>query len=250
MDPTTTPWRVLEDPVERPRAGHASEVTDAAHGAIPRSALLMGAGVIALVVLAFGLAFGVGASGSVVLDGGTPLGSAPAADGSLPSPGPSSPDPELVVEIVGAIDRPGVFRLPAGARVGDLVEAAGGYGSRVDAERASRELNLAAFLHDGDQVRVPSRDDEETAGVASAVGSQSGDGGTSGSSSSGGSGLVNLNSATAGELETLPGIGPVTAAKILASRDEQAFAAVEDLRTRGVLGEKTFEKVRDLVTVR
>lgn len=244
MDPTTTPWRVLEDPVERPRTRPASDATDAAHGAIPRTALLMGAGVIALVVLAFGLAFGVGANGTVVLDGGTPLGSATAADGSFPSPGPSSPDPELVVEIVGAIDRPGVFRLPAGARVGDLVEAAGGYGSRVDAERASRELNLAAPLHDGDQVRVPSRDDDETAGVASAVGSHAGDGGASGS------GLVDLNGATAAELESLPGIGPVTAAKILASRDEQPFGAVEDLRTRGVLGEKTYEKVRDLVTVR
>lgn len=250
MDPTTTPWRVLEDPVERPRTGSVSEGTDAAHGAIPRTALLMGAGVIALVVVAFGLAFGVGASGTVVLDGGTPLGSATAADGSVPSAGPSSPGPELVVEIVGAIDRPGVFRLPAGARVGDLVEAAGGYGSRVDAERASRELNLAAPLHDGDQVRVPSRDDEEPAGVASAVGSQSGDGGPSGSGSSGGGGLVDLNGATAAELESLPGIGPVTAAKIIASRDEQPFGAVEDLRTRGVLGEKTYEKVRDLVTVR
>jgi competence protein ComEA len=209
----------------------------------------MGVGVLAMIVLAFGLAFGVGASGTVVLDGGTPLGSADVAGDSSADAAPSSPDPELVVEIVGAIDRPGVFRLPAGARVGDLVEAAGGYGSRVDAERASRELNLAAPLHDGDQVRVPSRDDEEAAGVASAVGSQSGDGEVSGSGSSG-DGLVDLNGATSAELESLPGIGPVTAAKILASRDEQPFGAVEDLRTRGVLGEKTYEKVKDLVTVR
>jgi competence protein ComEA len=210
----------------------------------------MGVGVVALVVVAFGLAFGVGASGTVVLDGGTPLGSTNVAGVSTADAAPSSPDPELVVEIVGAIDRPGVFRLPAGARVGDLLEAAGGYGSRVDAERASRELNLAAPLHDGDQVRVPSRDDEEeTAGVASTVGSQSGDGGASGSGSSG-SVLVDLNGATSAELESLPGIGPVTAAKILASRDEQPFGAVEDLRTRGVLGEKTYEKVKDLVTVR
>jgi competence protein ComEA len=249
MDPTATPWRVLEDPVERPRTGPVLEATDAARGLVPRTALLMGVAAIALVVLAFGLAFGVGASGTVVLDGGTPLGSADAADGSLPSPGLSSSDPELVVEIVGAIDRPGVFRLPAGARVGDLVEAAGGYGLRVDAERASRELNLAAPLHDGDQVRVPSRDDEETAGVAIAPGSGPGADVTSHPGSSGTS-LVELNTATSAELEALPGIGPVTAAKILASREEQRFGAVEDLRTRGMLGAKTYEKVKDLVTVR
>jgi competence protein ComEA len=245
MDPTATPWRVLEDPVERPTTSPASEAT---HGAIPRSALLMGIAVVALIALAFGLAFGVGANGSVVVDGGTPLGSTSVAASSVGDPAVSSADPELVVEIVGAIDQPGVFRLPAGARVGDLVEAAGGYGSRVDAERASRELNLAAPLHDGDQIRVPSRDDEETA--APAAGSQPGSGVASSGSGSNDTGPVDLNRATSAELEALPGIGPVTAARILASRDEQPFGTVEDLRTRGLLGEKTYEKVRDLVTVR
>lgn len=246
MDPTATPWRVLEDPGERPRGAPVAEAT---RGAMPRSTLLMGTGVVALVVLAFALAFGVGANGTVVIDGGAPLGSTGTAGSTGADPAAASTDPELVVEIVGAIGRPGVFRLPAGSRVGDLVEAAGGYGSRVDAERASRELNLAAPLYDGDQVRVPSRDDEVAA--APAVGSKPGPGGaSSGSGSGGGSGLVDLNQATSAELEALPGIGPVTAAKILTSRDEQPFGSVEELRGRGLLGEKTYEKVKDLVTVR
>jgi len=246
MDPTATPWRVLEDPGERPRGAPVAEAT---RGAMPRSTMLMCIGVVALVVLAFALAFGVGANGTVVIDGGTPLGSTGIAGLTVEDPAAASADPELVVEIVGAIGRPGVFRLPTGSRVGDLVEAAGGYGSRVDAERASRELNLAAPLHDGDQIRVPSRDDEVAA--ASAVGSKPAPGGaSSGSGSGGGSGLVDLNQATSAELEALPGIGPVTAAKILTSRDEQSFGSVEELRGRGLLGEKTYEKVKDLVTVR
>lgn len=243
MDPTATPWRVLEDPGERPRYAQAAEATSVA---LPRLTVLMGLGVVALVVLAFGLAFGVGANGTVVIDGGTPLGSTAVTGGPVSDPAAASAVPELVVEIVGAIDRPGVFRLPAGSRVGDLVEAAGGYGSRVDAERASRELNLAAPLQDGDQIRVPSRDDE----VAAPAGGSNPGRGDASSGSGSGSGLVDLNEATSAELEALPGIGPVTAAKILTSRDEQPFGSVEELRGRGLLGEKTYEKVRDLVTVR
>jgi len=248
MDPTATPWRVLEDPAERARTGGVPEEVG---GPGARTPLLMGVGVVALVVVAFALAFGAGANGTVVIDGGAPLGSANLGDVSgVADTGIATAEPELVVEIVGAIDRPGVFRLPAGARVGDLVEAAGGYGSRVDAERASRDLNLAAPLNDGDQIRVPSRDDAVAAGGGITAGGQPGPGGSSAGSGSGGTGLVDLNRATSAELEALPGIGPVTAAKILAARDEQPFGAVEELRSRGLLGEKTYEKVRDLVTAR
>ena len=209
--------------------------------------LLMAAGVVALVVVALVLAFGAGATGSVLVEGGMPLGSADSAVADALAQTETSRAPDLVVEIVGAVERPGVFHLPPGSRVGDLVQAAGGYGSRIDANRASRELNLAAPLSDGDQVRVPSRDDELPAGQTAIGESQPSRGGTSGEASDG---PIDLNHATSAELEALPGIGPVTAGKILAARDEQPFDAVEDLRTRGVLGEKTYEKVKDLVTVR
>lgn len=243
MEPSATPWRVLEDPAERGTGLVAPTAREAPAPLIARSTMAIAGGAVLLAVLAFALAFGSGSNGTVVLDGGTPLGSQAVpgeiegtglANGSLPA--------ELVVEIVGAVVRPGVYRVPPDSRIGDLVEAAGGYGTRVDANRASRELNLAALLHDGDQIRVPSRDDEAVEPTP-APGN-----GTSGGEDA--DGLVDLNLATSAELEALPGIGPVTAGKILTSREEQPFATVEDLRTRKLVGEKTFWTIKDLVVVR
>jgi competence protein ComEA len=194
-----------------------------------------------LAVVAFFLAFGTGSGGTVILEGGAPLGSVPSAAIGVAG-GATGSAPDLIVEIVGAVVRPGVYRVPPDSRIGDLVEAAGGYGARVDADRASQELNLAALVHDGDKIRVPSRDDEVGVGQP-ASGSAASDAGDP-------DGRVDLNRATSAELEALPGIGPVTAGKILTSRDEQPFVAVEDLRTRKLVGEKTFETIKGLVAVR
>jgi competence protein ComEA len=244
VDPSPTPWRVLEDPAEsapatadRPGEGRVRFLS------ISRSTVLVGGVAAALAIGAFALAFGTGSSGTIAIEGGAALDSQrPAASSGSVALGSGVGTKVLVVEIVGAVDHPGVFRMPATARIGDLVAAAGGYGPRVDTQAAARELNLAAPLHDGDQVRVPSRDDA-TGPRAVASGAAGSAGGASAK------GPIDLNRATAAELDTLPGIGPATAAKILTARDQQPFAAVEDLRTRKLVGEKTFEKLKDLVTV-
>ena len=249
MDPTTTPpWRVLEAPggVSTTPTGADSPTAAETEGSGSTGLRLTGpvvkvlltvVGAVACGALAFALAFAEASGEALVVEGASPL-PIVGASGAL-DPGTAAVGGEVVVEIVGAVPHPGVLRMPAGSRIGDVIAAAGGYGPRVDTVRAERELNLAATVKDGDQVRVPSRDDVPAAGSAAPVQS-------SGSTAA----PVDLNHATQAELEALPGIGPATAQKIIAAREEAPFAAVEELRSRGVLGEKTFEKLRGLVAVR
>jgi competence protein ComEA len=185
-----------------------------------------------------------GSSPSLDVIGAGPFGSGAGASDSLESRATDGSG-LVLVDVQGAVAHPGVVKLVPGSRVGDAIAAAGGYGPRVDAGRVAATLNLAAALHDGDQVVVPSRDDPAAAPSPRPGAS----GGPSGSSGGGSASPIDLNNATAEELDTLPGIGPVTAAKILAGRGEQPFASVDDLRTRKLVGAATFDKIKDLVTV-
>ncbi len=218
--------------------------------------IALAAGVVAIVAAAAVVLGGLTAPALVLSgDGGSPLELSRArADGtpatsSAPAP-PADGGPigdtgagMLVVDVAGAVRQPGVYRFAPGARVADAVAAAGGFGPRVDAEAASR-VNLAAELRDGEQVRIPSRDD-----MAAAAPARAGSAAPPGVGAAAPAGLVDVNTASAEALDALPGIGPVTSAKIIAAREEAPFATVDELRSRGVLGEATFGKVRDLVTV-
>jgi competence protein ComEA len=228
VDDAATPWRELESPDTPAVAG----------GPSPLRRIIVVAGLCVAAILAV-TAFVLAATGA---GGG---GVAVAGDQATRSPADSA-DPVasatggVVVEVVGAVRQPGVYRLAIGSRVGDAVAAAGGYGARLDAGRAGRELNLAARLNDGDQIRVPSRDDPQAGDTA---------GGVAADGPSAAVAIVHLNSATAAQLDTLPGIGPVTAAKIVASRDKQRFAAIDELRSRKLVGASTFDKIRALIAV-
>lgn len=150
---------------------------------------------------------------------------------------PSRARPRLVVHVVGAVHRPGLYRLPDGARVFDAVARAGGATRR--AELAA--LNLAAPLVDGVQVLVPSR---QRAGTAA---------GTDGAGSVAAEGVAapkpSLSSATLEELDGLPGVGPVTAQRIVDYRTEHGpFASVDDLDAVPGIGPTRIEQLRDLVT--
>jgi competence protein ComEA len=147
--------------------------------------------------------------------------------------------PMLVVEVAGAVAHPGIYSLPAGSRVADAIRAAGGYSADVDPRAAEAQLNLAAKLQDAQLVRVPRRGD--AASSPAALGS--------GAGSSSATGPLNLNTATAEQLDALPGIGPVTAQKIIAAREQKPFAKVDDLVTRKLVSAATLAKLRSLVTV-
>jgi len=232
VEPSNAPWRVLESEPQEPQSSAGPSRRDPPW-------LAIGALLIAIVVGVSALLLATRPAHEVVVDGATgqsdALGQADASD-----VGPSSA-PALIVEVGGAVLEPGVYRLAPGSRILDAVAAAGGFGPRVDAALADRQLNLAAAVKDGDEIHVPAR------GEVAAGGSDTGAGGGGGTTAA--TALINVNSATAEELDTLPGIGPATAAKIIAARDEQPFVSVDDLGTRKAVGPATLEKIRALVTV-
>lgn len=200
----------------------------------------------------------------------------PAGTGA-PAPGPSArpAEPaEIVVSVAGLVHRPGLIRLPPDARVAQALDRAGG--ARDGADVLS--LNLAQVLRDGDQVLVGTRengaDSVRSAVVASGAagpGSGAGSGGAgSGGAGSGGAGSggagdgtaaapgggggaggrVDLNTATAADLDALPGVGPVTAQAILAWRQQHgAFASVEQLGEVDGIGPARLARLRELVAV-
>jgi len=179
----------------------------------------------------------------------TPIGSADLQQEALQAS-------ELRVEVSGAVRTPGVYALPAGSRLIDAITAAGGWGERIDPLRIEVCLNLAAPLTDGSAIRIPSRDDRFLLGVqgilCGTLYAAPGDiaaadvAGSVATTATGGK--IDLNTATAEQLDTLPGIGPATAAKIIAARKEAPLLIVDDLRTRGIISDRVLQQIRPLVT--
>ncbi len=181
--------------------------------------------------------------GTLVLSGGK--GDAPAPSRVAPVPvSVSAPEP-IVVSVTGLVRRPGLVHLQPGARVADAIAAAGGL---ID-EANLTGLNLAARLVDGDSV-VISGQGRSTLTGDSGGGGDSGGAGPPPSAGSGSRSPVNLNSADATDLEALPGVGPVTAADIIAWRDAHGpFTSVDELQAVPGIGPSKFARLAPLVSV-
>lgn len=239
-------WRTIEPAPAAEPGGAGSQAATVAAQESGRARILIAASLAAAVLGIAGLALWVSTPQPQLvllpagqLDAADPSGTAEAMAAA------SAAEQEMVVDVQGAVMIPGVHRLSAGSRVGDAIVAAGGYSPQVDIRAAAERLNLAQRLEDGTKVQVPAR------GESTPAPQSGGDvpGSTPSAPVDGGSGLVDVNSADQARLETLPGIGPVTAGKIIAAREEAPFATIDDLLGRNVVGPATFEKIRPLITV-
>lgn len=187
---------------------------------IPLSPRVKAGGVAILVVVGLGCAVLVSALGDHGSSSSVP---APTATAAAASGG------RIYVHILGAVASPGLYELRDGDRAIDAVAAAGGFLETAD----QAQLNLARFVTDGEQIVVPALGEVPVAAPGTTA-----------------SGLVNLNTADAAMLDTLPRVGPTMAARIIEWRESNGpFTAVEDLLGVTGIGDKTFEGLRDLVTV-
>ena len=147
------------------------------------------------------------------------------------TPAPTrSPEPLVIIDVAGAVAHPGVYRLASGARIADALDAAGGM--TADADQVA--LNKAAPVRDGQRIYVPRPGETVPAGSAGSDAQLK----------------IDVNHATAAELEALPGIGPTLAARIVRSRGGRPFTRIEELQTRGLVTARVFADIKDMVTTR
>ena len=177
-------------------------------------------------------------SGSLVEPGSGDASSGKTSEGSSTK---ASAAAEVYVDVDGAVVSPGVYRLKDGARVAQAIDAAGGLAPEADVTG----LNRASKVTDGQKIHVP------TVGEQASIAETGVDGGASTASGvSGATGLVNINTASAEELQTLSGIGPSMAQSIIDERTKNgAFASVDDLMRVSGIGEKKLAKIKDCICV-
>ncbi|MBI2333749.1 MAG: ComEA family DNA-binding protein [Chloroflexi bacterium] len=167
---------------------------------------------------------------------------APAGEPIALQPAPTK-EP-IAVHVIGAVPRPGLYEFAEGARVQDAIDAAGG----LLASASVDSINLAALLEDGQQLSIPYKSGAEPANSSDDT-SLILPGATEEPSSQNSQELININTASLEELDSLPGIGPTIAQRIIDYRDENGpFQTIEDLMNVSGIGPSTFDQIKDLIT--
>lgn len=149
---------------------------------------------------------------------------------------------EIVVEVSGEVEKPGVYKLPIGSRVEDVLIAGGGISVNADRAWVEKYINRAAKLIDGQKIFIPGSNEQ-----SDVLSAKSNGGVNTGlvSQGSGIGGLVNINLVSQKELEALPGIGPVYAQSII---EHRPYSSVEELLSKGALKKNVYEKIKDKIT--
>ncbi|MEW1955232.1 ComEA family DNA-binding protein [Terrabacter sp. NPDC080008] len=232
-------------------AERSAAAAQTATGAAPTVQVVGGTAAAARVPTAAAGAAGATASQSAA-SAGDPRGvagapGAPVGSGATVVGGGEGP---VVVHVVGQVNRPGVVQLRQGARVADAITAAGGTLRGADLSA----LNLARLVQDGEQIRVPRPGEAPVAAAGVPAGGGTGSGGASGpggtAGAPGSSALVSLNSADVAALDTLPGVGPVLAQRIVDWRTEHGrFTSIDELGEVSGIGDKMLAQLRPKVTL-
>jgi competence protein ComEA len=144
---------------------------------------------------------------------------------------------EIVVDVAGAVERPGVYTLGGGARTGDALVAAGGLAASADRAWVAQTLNLAAPIKDGEKIFIPQRDENNNQAQSTKFQTIS---------NVQNSKLVHINTASVAELDVLPGIGAVRAQAIV---DNRPYASTEELVTKAKIPESIYAKIKDQLTI-
>lgn len=151
-------------------------------------------------------------------------------------------DQNITVDVQGQVNQPGVYTLPVNSRVKNAIDAAGGLADNADEEYISRKINLAQKISDGTKIYIPAigeiEDDKTVFGTSQVAENRIQDIQVENT------GIININTASLEVLETLPRIGPVTAQKII---DKRPYGIIEELVSKNVLGQKTFDGIKDRI---
>lgn len=210
-----------------------------------RYLMLVGLGLMALLLMwKLGFFHGWSSAGSPTRDNpALPVSSQSSgrSKGGAESSNDGPPALTIMVDIKGAVHQPGLVTLPAKSRLQDAIQKVGGLSPEADANA----INLAQVLADGQVIYILRPGEQPPLALSAAVG-----GGTQPASTGGSGAKVNLNQASAKDLEALDGVGPKKAEQIVAFREQQhPFRSVEDLKEVGGIGPKRFEQLKDKVTV-
>lgn len=158
-------------------------------------------------------------------------------------------DDIVIIHITGSVKNPGIVKLKEGSRIEDAIEAAGGLTENADITK----VNLAYVVEDGTKIKIPSASEEDI-GDEDIIDSKSGDNiiiEENTVSSNNSTQTININKATEKEFETLPGIGPSLASKIIEYRNQNGkFGSIEDIKNVNGIGDNKYEKIKDLITVK